>query len=231
MIRIKNLSKSFGPKRLFDDLNLSIPQGQVFALIGPNGAGKTTLMRMLLGWEKWDQGDVQIREGVTLAYSPESPHFPEILTGRQTLDYFMEVRKIPKALRMQESRRLMEAVGLPLDRDTKVAAYSKGMRQRLALAQALIGDPDILLLDEPSAGLDFFGQIQIQGLIQSLRNRNKTILLNSHLLHDVARVADAGYLFMGPDHGRTFSRQDLSHQTLADLFMAMAKEADYASPC
>ena len=156
VLEIKNIKKSFGKKKLFNGLDFQIRKGEVFALIGPNGVGKTTLMRLLLEWDKDYEGEIFRRPGIKMGYSPETPDFPDILTGRQVLEHYMEVRGIDKSNYKKESKRLMEKVGLPLERDTLVKNYSKGMNQRLALAQSLIGDPDILLLDEPSSGLDFF---------------------------------------------------------------------------
>ena len=106
-------------------------------------------------------------------YSPETPYFPEILTGRQVLNYYMEVRGVDKKTCEIESLRLMKEVGLDIKKDTLVKNYSKGMRQRLGVAQALIGDPDVIFLDEPSAGLDFFGQQEMQALISKLKAQGK----------------------------------------------------------
>ena len=153
------------------------------------------------------------------------PRFPEILTGQEVLSYYLEVRGTDKKTAITESARLMQEVGLDLEKDTLVKNYSKGMRQRLGVAQALIGDPDLLLLDEPSAGLDFFGQLQMQTLIGKLKAQGKTIILNSHLLHDVEKVADAGYLFMNTHVFRHFDKAEFEHESLADMFIATAKGA------
>ena len=225
MIRIKDLSKRFGNKELFRNLNLEFEAGKVFALIGPNGAGKTTLMRMVLGWEGDYEGEIIFNGDLRLGYSPETPYFPEILTGRQVLNYFMEVRGMNKDTRERDSFRLMDEVGLDVQKDTLVKHYSKGMRQRLGVAQALIGNPDVILLDEPSAGLDFFGQQEIQGLIGKLKGRGKTIILNSHLLHDVEKVADYGYLFIDAHTFRHFDKKEFGEESLADMFINTAKGA------
>ncbi|MGB4627745.1 MAG: ATP-binding cassette domain-containing protein, partial [Erysipelotrichaceae bacterium] len=112
MIKIRKLNKSFGDKEIFNNLNLDFEAGKVFALIGPNGAGKTTLMRMVLGWEKDYEGEIIYDENLSLGYSPETPYFPEILTGRQVLNYYMEVRGVDKKTCEIESLRLMKEVGL-----------------------------------------------------------------------------------------------------------------------
>ena len=229
VIKIKNLNKRFGDKVIFQNLNLEFEAGKVFALIGPNGAGKTTLMRMILGWEKDYEGEIVFNGDIRLGYSPETPYFPEILTGRQVLSYFMEVRGMKKAAYETESLRLMDEVGLDIKKDTLVKNYSKGMRQRLGVAQALIGNPDVILLDEPSAGLDFFGQQEMQGLIGKLKEQGKTVILNSHLLYDVEKVADCGYLFINAHTFRHFNKSEFEKESLADMFINTAKGAKYES--
>lgn len=223
MIKIRKLNKSFGDKEIFNNLNLDFKAGKVFALIGPNGAGKTTLMRMVLGWEKDYEGEIIYDENLSLGYSPETPYFPEILTGRQVLNYYMEVRGVDKKTCEIESLRLMKEVGLDIKKDTLVKNYSKGMRQRLGVAQALIGDPDVIFLDEPSAGLDFFGQQEMQALISKLKAQGKTIILNSHLLYDVEKVADYGYLFIDAYTFRYFDKSEFDKESLADMFINTAK--------
>lgn len=223
MIKIRNLNKRFGKKEIFHNLNLDFESGKVFALIGPNGAGKTTLMRMVLGWDKDYEGEIIYKDNISMGYSPETPYFPEILTGRQVLSYYMEVRGMDKITREKESLRLMQEVGLNLEKDTLVKNYSKGMRQRLGVAQSLIGDPDVIFLDEPSAGLDFFGQQEIQALISNLKDQGKTIILNSHLLYDVEKVADYGYLFINAHTFRHFDKTEFAKESLAEMFINTAK--------
>ncbi len=227
ILKMKDIKKSFGEKKLIEDLQLELRRGEVFALIGPNGVGKTTLMRLLLEWDKDYQGEIIKEPGITMGYSPETPEFPEILTGRKVLEYYMEVRGMDKAYYKQESEKLMKKVGLTLEEDTIVKHYSKGMKQRLGVAQSLIGNPDLLLLDEPSAGLDFFGQQQMQQLVEELKKEGKAILLNSHLLFDVEKVADRGYIMMNEKVGRSFTREDFKKTSLADMFMEIAKEANH----
>lgn len=223
MIKIRNLNKRFGKKEIFHNLNLDFESGKVFALIGPNGAGKTTLMRMVLGWDKDYEGEIIYKDNISMGYSPETPYFPEILTGRQVLSYYMEVRGMDKTTREKESLRLMQEVGLDPQNDTLVKNYSKGMRQRLGVAQSLIGDPDVIFLDEPSAGLDFFGQQEIQALISNLKDQGKTIILNSHLLYDVEKVADYGYLFINAHTFHHFDKTEFEKESLAEMFINTAK--------
>lgn len=128
-----------------------------------------------------------------IGYSPETPYFPPFLTGKEVLQYYGELQKIPKKELEAECGRLMEAVGLE-DDGTKVRYYSKGMLQRLALAQALLGNPSILILDEPCAGLDVMGRIEMLNLILQLKKDGKTIIMNSHILSDIEKVCDRGII-------------------------------------
>lgn len=229
VIKLKHIGKSFGEKTLYTDLSIELNEGEVFALIGPNGVGKTTLMRLIMDWDLDYTGEIERKEGLCIGYSPEIPEFPQILKGREVLEYFMEVRGFNKKERVEKSKDLMEIVGLNLEKDTLVVNYSKGMKQRLAVAQALIGDPDLLLLDEPSAGLDFFGQIQMQKLIARLKERNKTIILNSHLLYDVEKVCDRGIIIMGNERYMGFNRDEFKEKSLEEMFLDFAKEENYVS--
>lgn len=224
LLSIKNLQKSYGKKVLYRDLSLNVCEREVFALIGPNGVGKTSLMRMILGWDRDYSGLIEWKKGIRMGYSPESPNFSEILSGRELLEYYLEMEGYQKEDRRKRALELMGQVGLSLEEDTKISHYSKGMKQRLGVAQALIGDPDLILLDEPSAGLDFFGQVQMQELIGSLKDQGKGILLNSHLLHDVERICDRGIIVMGPNKIRFFDRQDFGQESLSDMFIGLAEE-------
>lgn len=227
ILKLKNIEKSFKDKILYKNLNLELKKGEVFALIGPNGVGKTTLMKLILKWDENFKGEIDRKDNLSIGYSPEIPEFPEVLTGREVLEYFMEVRGFKTSVRKEKSKELMELVGLFLEKDIKVKNYSKGMKQRLGVAQAMIGDPELLLLDEPSAGLDFFGQIQMQNLIRDLKNKNKTIILNSHLLYDVEKVCDRGIIIMGNENYRHFQKGEFQKKSLENMFLDLAKENNY----
>lgn len=229
LIKMKGIKKSFEQKKIFNNLNLEINKGEVFALIGPNGVGKTSLMRIILQWDKDFEGEYVKEENIRIGYSPEIPMFPEILTGRKVLEYYMEVRGFDKSRYKNESVSLMERVGLLLTKDTLVKNYSKSMKQRLAVAQSLIGDPDLLLLDEPSAGQDFLGQQQMQDLIGKLKEDGKGIMLSSHLLYDVEKVADRGIIIMNENLYRHFTKEDFKDMSLADMFIELSKEASHES--
>lgn len=192
-MEVKNLNKSFGDKTLYENLSFKISSGKIFALIGPTGVGKTTLMKLILGWDKDYSGQILIPNGLTLSYSPESPEFQEFLRGDELLDFFIGLRKAE-----DNSKDLIDLLGLDSKSKTLIKNYSKGMKQRLGVAQALVSDPDILLLDEPTAGLDYFGQRLMTDLFKRLKGQGKTIILNSHLLLNVEEVCDQGLIIMGP---------------------------------
>ncbi len=198
MLECKNLTKIYKNKKAVDNLSFSLNQGEVFALLGSNGAGKTTTIKIILGLIKANSGKVHIRDGIRIGYSPDTPYFPPFLTGYETMEYYSAIGKIPKDKRKKEIQSLLELVGLSNDR-VKVNNYSKGMLQRLAFAQALSGDPELLILDEPTAGLDALGRIEIIRLIGELKKSGKTVILNSHILGDIENVCDRGIIM---DKGR-----------------------------
>lgn len=223
MLKVTNLHKNFLDHTIYDGFDLSINKGEVFALIGPNGIGKTTLIRIILGLDKKYSGNIDL-DGFKIGYSPETPRFPGILTGMELLQLIQNAHKSDDDL-----EELMKKVGLNPKNETKVSQYSKGMIQRLAVAQSLIGNPDLILLDEPSSGLDFFGQMAMQELIKSLKTSDKSIVLNSHLLFDVEQVCDRGVIIMGPTSFKYFTREDFKEKSLANIFIDFGREVNYES--
>lgn len=176
-------------------------------------------MRMILGWDHDYTGEIKEDDFTKISYSPECPEFPGCLTGKELLDFFIEVEKAH-----DDSSALLEKVGLQADDETTIQHYSKGMKQRLGVAQALIGSPDLLLLDEPTAGLDYLGQRQMTDLFLAFKREGKTIILNSHLLLDVEQICDRGVIIIGPGLVRCFSREDLEDQSLGEMFLDLAAE-------
>lgn len=194
MLEVKGLTKSFKGIRVVDDLSFSVGSGEAFALLGANGAGKTTTIMMILGLLPQDKGTIQMPDGLRIGYSPETPYFHSHLTGAEALQFFMNLQHLTIWDLRQSIRDLLKIVGLENDGNTKVRHYSKGMLQRLALAQALLGDPQLLILDEPTAGLDALGRIEMMELISSLVQQGKSVLLNSHILTDIERVCSRGII-------------------------------------
>lgn len=224
MITISNLSKSYKGKKAVDNLSFSMKEGQLFALLGSNGAGKSTTIKMILNLVKSDSGKIQVPDGALIGYSPETPCFPPFLTGLEVLMYYAALQNVPKSERFESGKRLLELVGLENDR-TKIRFYSKGMLQRLALAQALTGDPGILILDEPCAGLDAMGRIEMLGLIANLKRAGKTILMNSHILNDMEKVCDEGIILQRGKIVRRFQRADLEGgMSLEEIFVKAVGE-------
>ncbi len=190
MITCQHLMKQYQGKKVLNDLSFHIREGEVYGLLGPNGAGKTTTIKMILGLGKLDSGHITLQQRHAIGYSPETPYFYPYLTAYQTLLFYAKLQRIPKDQQKQDIISCLKRVGLDPSMKQPVGKFSKGMLQRLAFAQALLGQPQLLILDEPCAGLDALGRIEMKKLILKLKHEGKTILLNSHILSDVASVAD-----------------------------------------
>lgn len=218
MIKISGLSKSYNGKKVVDNLSFTMKEGNLFALLGSNGAGKSTTIKMILSLVKKDEGTIEIPGDVTVGYSPETPYFPPFLTGAEVLLYYGALQKIPKDNLKWECEELLHLVGLSEEK-TKIKFYSKGMLQRLALAQAMLGNPSVLILDEPCAGLDAMGRIEMIELIMKLKIAGKTILMNSHILSDIEKVCDEGIIMQKGKVMRRFTRDDLKgEESLETIF-------------
>jgi len=179
-------------------LNLQIYQGEVFGLLGPNGSGKTTTIKLLLGLLFPTDGDAfvfgkpaaDVRKNERIGYLPEESYLYRFLNAEETLDFYGRLFDMPADRRNERAQQLIEMVGLKRDRKRILKEYSKGMRQRIGLAQALINDPELVILDEPTSGLDPLGARWMKDLILELRQRNKTVIMCSHRLEDVQYVCD-----------------------------------------
>ncbi|MEM6252080.1 MAG: ABC transporter ATP-binding protein [Cyanobacteria bacterium P01_D01_bin.156] len=180
--------------------SLEIYQGETFGLLGPNGAGKTTLLKILLGIIRPSSGTAELLnqpagdQGIKqqVGYLPENPYFYDYLTGWEFLTYSAGLFNIPASIYKQRIPELLDMVGLPRQAAIKkqLRQYSKGMLQRIGMAQALINDPAIIFLDEPMSGLDPTGRYQVREVILSLKDQGKTIFFNSHILSDVEVICD-----------------------------------------
>ncbi len=215
MIRVEGLTKRYGPVTAVEDLSFSVEPGETFALIGPNGAGKTTTLKILLGLARPDAGRVGVgpelrppadaRARAALGYVPQRVEFPAGRTVAEVLRFFVALRGIgPAAV-----DRALERVGLTALAGRRASELSGGYTQRLSLAQALLHDPALLVLDEPTASLDPEATWEFRSLVEQLRREGKTILLCSHLLSEVERVADRVLILV---NGRRAALE-----TLADL--------------
>jgi ABC-2 type transport system ATP-binding protein len=198
-IVISNLSKSYGTKKkiqVVKNISLSVKSGSVFGFIGPNGAGKTTTMKMLVGLSRPSSGSVTLMGGSpsdeniqrSIGFMPESPLFYQYLTGIEFLDFIASLFKLEqKEKRLQE---VLQEVDLARAKNNLIRTYSKGMLQRLGLAQAILNNPHILFLDEPLDGLDPLGRAEVKKIIQGLKSQGKTIFINTHILSDVEEICD-----------------------------------------
>lgn len=204
VIETKSLTKRFGDILAVDELTLEVPRGHVFGLLGPNGSGKTTTMGMLLGLVRPSAGRFSLfggstthREALTRTGAiVEFPSFYPHLSGRDNLAFFQEITGKANAVELET---LLEKVGLAGRGKDRFHTYSLGMKQRLGLAYVLLGDPDLLILDEPTNGMDPDGMAEVRELIRSLGDGERTVLLSSHLLHEVEQVCDSVAIL---SHGR-----------------------------
>lgn len=224
MLKLENVTKKYKKKTVVDNLSLSINKGEVFALLGANGAGKTTTIKMILGLAKVSDGKISIEEGKKIGYSPETPYFPPYLTAMEVMSYYAGIEGDKSKKDKEYLKGLLEITGLE-DTKTKVKDYSKGMVQRLALAQALISDPDILILDEPTAGLDALGRKHNLELLKKLKEKGKTIIINSHILHDIEAICDRGVIMKKGNVIDTWTN-GVSHESLEDKFIRLVGEAE-----
>lgn len=222
MLRLENVTKKYKNKTVVDNLLLSIEGGEVFALLGANGAGKTTTIKMILGLAKVSEGNITIEEGKKIGYSPETPYFPPYLTAMEVMKYYAGIEGDKTKKDKEYLKSLLDITGLE-DTKTKVKDYSKGMIQRLALAQALISDPDILILDEPTAGLDALGRKHNLELLKKLKEQGKTIIINSHILHDIEAICDRGVIMKKGKVIDTWTN-GVSHESLEDKFIRLVGE-------
>jgi len=219
----EDLTKSFkldwrrGRLMALEGLNLRVKPGEVFGLLGPNGSGKSTTMKLLLGLLKPTRGKIEIfgSEAGTMearrkiGFLPENPYFPTFLNGREALKYYGGLCNLRGSVLRDRIEELLKLVDLESGANRPLKTYSKGMLQRIGLAQALLHDPDLLFLDEPTAGVDPLGSRQIRDIIMGLKERGKTVVFSSHLLEQVQEVSDrVAILHLG---------QKLSEGTLEEL--------------
>ena len=211
-VKIENLTKTFPvPFRkekvvAVDNLSLSVKQGEVYGLIGPNGSGKSTTMKVLLGLISATSGNSSVfgmsstetASRGSVGFLPENPYFYKYLTGAETIAFYGKLCGINRKEIKERTKELLKLVELEGARDRRLAGYSKGMLQRIGLAQALVGRPKLVVLDEPTAGVDPAGSRKIRDLIMQLKEQGITVILSSHLLEQVQEVCDrVGIIFEG----------------------------------
>ena len=207
MIRTEHLSKSYGEKEAVCDLTLEIRRGEIFGLLGPNGAGKTTTTLMLLGLTEPTGGSAYIdgkdcaRQAIDVkrmvGYLPDNVGFYSDMTGRENLRFTGQLNGLPSDVTDRRMEELLEKVGMTEAADQKAGTYSRGMRQRLGIADVLMKDPKVVIMDEPTLGIDPEGMRELMTLIRSLAEDDKrTILISSHQLYQIQQICDRVGLFV-----------------------------------
>jgi ABC-2 type transport system ATP-binding protein len=187
--KLDHIHKSFGKQQVLKDISLEIPSGQVLGLLGPNGAGKSTLMKVLIGLWKPEAGSVEAPSNI--GYLPENNPLYEDMYVVEYLLFMARITMRDASAKEQKERveNLIERVGLTPERHKHIRALSKGYRQRVGLAQALIGDPDLLILDEPTTGLDPNQLVDIRNLIRQV-GKDRTVILSTHIMQEVREMCD-----------------------------------------
>ena len=191
--------------RAVESVSFSVEKNEIFGFVGPNGAGKTTTIKMLMGLIFPTAGSIEIlgRKAADIeakrliGFLPENPYFYDYLTGRELLDFIGQLFGLPRAERRRRIEQLLEMVGLARSGGLALRKYSKGMLQRLGIAQALINDPELVILDEPMSGLDPIGRKEIRDLIVQLHKDGKTVFFSTHILSDVELICDRVAIVVG----------------------------------
>jgi ABC-2 type transport system ATP-binding protein len=198
VISVQDVRKSYGAVKAVDGVSFEVRKGEIFGLLGPNGSGKTTTIKLLLGLLFPTAGDAfvfgepaaKVEKNERIGYLPEESYLYRFLNAEETLDFYGRLFNIDPDVRKTRAAELIDMVGLSADKKRILKEYSKGMRQRIGLAQALINDPELIILDEPTSGLDPLGTRWMKDLILDLRQKGKTVLMCSHRLEDVQDVCD-----------------------------------------
>lgn len=239
MIQVKNLVKRYGGRAAVDDLTFTVEQGMIYGFLGPNGAGKTTTMNVMTGYIAADGGTVEIdghdilkeplQAKACMGYLPEVPPLYPNMTVREFLLFAAELKKVPRAQRKEHVSELMEQLGLTEVKDRLIKNLSKGYKQRVGLAQALVGNPKILILDEPMVGLDPRQIKEMRDLIKGLVGEH-TVILSSHILSEISAVCDHILIISGGRFAASGSPDELQKrmQASAELSVTVIGEREQA---
>jgi len=244
-ITARELTKTFDGEPVVDGIDLTVEQGSVYGFLGPNGAGKTTTMRMLTTLTASTSGDAAIldtsitdREGVRqhVGYLPEEPPVFDELTGREQLQYFARLRDLPPGPTTDRITQWLDRFDLTDDADRRLDDYSKGMRQKIGLIQALLHEPDVVFLDEPTSGLDPRAARTVIDAIDDLTDNGQTVFLSTHILSVVEELADTvGVLYEGQIVAEgapaelTAAAEAGDDSTLEDVFLSVTTESSTAA--
>jgi ABC-2 type transport system ATP-binding protein len=220
VIVTETIGKRYGHIEALNGVDISVQSGEIFGLLGQNGAGKTTLIKILLGLTKASGGSAQLLGAPAgdagarrrVGYLPEDHHFPDYHTGYSLLDFYGALLSVPRSVRRSRIPRVLSQVGLVGRMHYKIRTYSKGMKQRVGIAQALMHDPEVIFLDEPTDGVDPVGRREIRKLLQGLKQQGKTIFVNSHLLGEVELMCDRVAILQAGRLVRSGSIAELTQQ-------------------
>jgi ABC-2 type transport system ATP-binding protein len=238
IVKTDNLRVEYGgpnPKVALAGLNLSVRAGEVFGFLGPNGAGKTTTMNVLLGFTNATAGTAQlfgvdVRQPIArqrIGYLPELTYYYKFLTGEELLRFYAKIFGIPPAETGKRIDAVLRLVELDPARKRQIKTYSKGMQQRIGLAQALINNPDLLILDEPTSGLDPLGRMKVREIILRLKDEGKTVFFSSHELGEVETVCDRVAILSNGELKAEGRVSDLTRQYNTSLEQAFLKIIGY----
>ncbi|HEV8293147.1 MAG TPA: ABC transporter ATP-binding protein [Tepidisphaeraceae bacterium] len=198
-IDLHNVAKIYkGKIHALRGIDMKVHRGEIFGLLGPNGAGKSTLVKIMTTIVRPTHAEGTILNNSIghkptlgrVGYLPENHRFPKYLTGRQTIEFFAALSNVDRPTRQRRAHELLDLVGMQQDSNRKLSTYSKGMTQRIGLAQARANDPDLIILDEPTDGVDPVGRRDIRNVLMKLREQGKTIFINSHLLSELEMICD-----------------------------------------
>lgn len=228
VIETFDLTKRYGKKVGCEGICLSVSEGQVFGFLGPNGAGKSTLVKMLVGLIHPTGGKAHVlgkplgslEARRRIGFLPENFRYQDWLTGRQLLQFHCSLYGIPHSTARRRIPEVLETVGLAGREEHRIKTYSRGMQQRIGLAAALLPDPDLLFLDEPTSALDPIGRKEVRELILALKQRGKTIFLNSHLLSEVELVCDTVAIIKAGKIARIIEMAQLHMQPVLEMVLA-----------
>jgi ABC-2 type transport system ATP-binding protein len=235
-IDLQNVTKIYGRKiHALQGVNMQVHPGEIFGLLGPNGAGKSTLVKIMVTVVRptTAAGTIlgrPIGHKSTLGrvgYLPENHRFPKYLTGRQTVEFFSSLAGVDRSTRKKRASELLDLVGMTNWANTKISQYSKGMLQRIGLAQALGANPDLIILDEPTDGVDPGGRRDIREVLLQLRQKGATIFINSHLLSELQNLCDRVAILVGGRVARQGSVDELTSTKL--LYLFELENADFSS--
>jgi ABC-2 type transport system ATP-binding protein len=239
-VEIQNLKKVYeagvGQREIMalDGISLAVVQGEVFGFLGPNGAGKTTTIKILVGLIQQTSGTAKLfgkdinnaETRSNIGFLAESPYFYEYLTAEESLSFYGQLFDLSKNEIKSRSSALLKQVGLESSANVQLRKFSKGMLQRIGIAQALINDPELIILDEPMSGLDPIGRKEMRELIQSLKVQGKTIFFSSHIIHDVEMICDRVAILV---HGKLLAVGRIDEitsesETLEDAFIRIVQK-------